>query len=75
MVRIQVELSAEQHEKLSDLARATGRPVGELIGNSVDLVLRREARRRALEVIGQFDSGRGDLAQRHDDYLWEDFGP
>jgi len=36
IVRDQIELSAEPHQKLSDLSRATGRSIDELIRNSVD---------------------------------------
>jgi Arc/MetJ-type ribon-helix-helix transcriptional regulator len=80
MVRTQIQLTEEQHARLRELARATGQSMAELIRGGVDLVLegarespRREARRRALEVIGKFESGLGDLAERHDDYLVEAF--
>jgi hypothetical protein len=32
---------------------------------------RQELWRRAMEVMGKYDSGRTDIAERHDDYMAE----
>lgn len=37
-------------------------------------VSREERVRRALEVMGKFRSGLKDVAERHDDYLAEEYG-
>jgi hypothetical protein len=55
--------------------------MAELIRISVDTLLhtltildREERKRRALSVIGRFESGIPDLALQHDRYLEEEYG-
>lgn len=77
MVRTQIQLQERQSQALKQAAKAAGISVAEFIRRSVDTALREQAaaedgetaRRRALGVIGAFDSGTGDLAAAHDRYL------
>jgi len=78
MVRTQIQLRDDQFESLRRLAVRRGVSMAAVIRESVDSVLSREAvsgeaatKRRALEAIGAFDSGLGDLSDRHDDYIAE----
>ncbi|MBI4690470.1 MAG: CopG family transcriptional regulator [Nitrospirae bacterium] len=54
--------------------------VAELIRQAVDNIIKigavvdvEERRKRALEVVGRFRSGKHDIAKDHDKYLAEDF--
>lgn len=76
MLRIQAQLTEDQAKRLKELARSEGVSVAELLRRGADLVLVHGARdthedrkRRALDVIGAFHGGPGDVAERHDDYL------
>ncbi|MBM4038696.1 MAG: CopG family transcriptional regulator [Planctomycetes bacterium] len=78
MAQIEVTLADEQRAALEELARIRNVPVAELVKKGIEEVLRSargrrdpETIRRALEVVGKFNSGLGDLAERHDDYLAE----
>lgn len=78
MVRTQIQLTEEQARALKELALSQRTSMAELIRQSVDELLRREAgadaaerRRRAIDAAGRYRSGRSDVAGRHDDYLAE----
>ena len=82
MVIRQIELTEEQDRRLEEVASRQGRSVSELLRERVDAVLqqeqgpevpREELKRRALAVLGRFDSGLPDLGTNHDRYLEEDF--
>lgn len=76
MQRVQVQFTAEQLERLRRAASARNVSVAQLVRESVDAHLTvpaEDARRRALQAIGGFRSGRSDVARRHDDHLAEDF--
>ena len=78
MVKTQVQFTKEQLTELRRLAAEEGVSVSELVRRGVDHLLRekrgpdrKELMRRALEIAGKYDSGKTDIAQRHDDYLAE----
>jgi ABC-type transporter Mla subunit MlaD len=75
MQRVQVQLTDEQLQALRKYADAKGEGMAALVRQAVDIWISNEARRdhvdRALEAIGGFHSGLGDLAERHDAYLDE----
>lgn len=86
MAQIQVTLPDDQRAALDELARIRNIPVDELVRKGIEDMLRSarplgdgrahrspEVKRRALEAIGKFSSGLGDLSERHDDYLAEDY--
>ncbi len=68
---IQIYLRAEQLEALRALARRRQVAVSELVREGVDEVLAAMSvdEEPLSDIVGMFDSGRGDLADRHDDYL------
>jgi hypothetical protein len=81
VVRIQVRVTAQQLEALRQVAATTGRPVADLIRESVDQFLagrgelsRTERIERAIGIAGRFSSGRTDVSANHDKYLAEAFG-
>lgn len=77
MIRTQVQLTEEQDHRLEALAAGSGRSKADLVRRAVDLLLAERVamptvearRRRALEAIGSFHSGRKDIAINHDRYL------
>jgi Arc/MetJ-type ribon-helix-helix transcriptional regulator len=80
MVRTQVQLPEEQLAVLRRMAAEEGVSVSELVRRGVAQLLesrrkptREELWKRAERIIGKYHSGKGDIAQRHDDYLAEDF--
>ena len=83
MIRTQIQLTEEQSRRLRDAARRLGVSAAEVIRRSIDSYLERETaapplatnRLAALEVVGRFSSGLTDIAERHDDYLAEDYLP
>ncbi len=55
--------------------------MAEMVREAIDLLVRttpavpwEERRRRALEIVGRFASGRKDISARHDAYLEEAYG-
>ena len=76
MTRVQIQFADDTARALRSRARRAGRPVASLVRDAVDAWLaadeRRAARERAMESIGGFHSGLGDLAERHDRYLDEE---
>ena len=76
MTRVQVQFADDTARVLRSRAKRAGRPVASLVRDAVDAWLaadeRRDARDRALQAIGGFHSGLGDLAEGHDRYLDEE---
>jgi Arc/MetJ-type ribon-helix-helix transcriptional regulator len=70
MHRTQVLLTKEQVQKLRAEAAQRQVSMAQLIREAVDAYLsrreRREARCRAVAVVGRFASGRRDIAKEHD---------
>lgn len=83
MVKIEIQLTAEQAKALEELSETEGRTTSDLARNGVEALLhskglRRRSnnnvqKRRALAAVGRFHSGKSDLAVQHDRYLNEAF--
>ncbi len=75
MVRTQIQLTEEQSEDVKRLAAEEGISGAQFIRQAIDDARekrkQRELRKRALEFIGCFDSGLGDLSVNHDKYAAE----
>jgi len=78
MIQTQVSLTEVQADRLRRLARERRTSMAALIRDAVESTYpesdepgRDELWSRARSVIGIGDSGLGDLAERHDDYLAE----
>ena len=78
MVRTQIQLTEDQAKKVKKIAAHRGVPMAEVIRDAIDGVIRSEARtvledrrKRALDIVGKFRSGKGDVSKRHDAYLAE----
>lgn len=80
MIRTQIQLNEEQSKALKHLSSQRHISMAELIRQGIDqyiyscgMVSSEERRQRALNMAGQFHSGKKDLSERHDDYLAEDY--
>ena len=64
------------HE-LHALARRKGVPVSALVRESLARYVTEQKRGQtfALRFLGQGRSGRKDIAERHEEFLWRDLGP
>ena len=78
MARTQIQLTEEQAKKIKKIAASRGVPMAEVIRDAVDGAIRasagtvsEERRKRALEIIGKFRSGKRDVSKKHDAYLTE----
>ncbi|HVO83672.1 MAG TPA: ribbon-helix-helix protein, CopG family [Syntrophobacteria bacterium] len=78
MVRTQIQLTEQQARAVKAIAAAQGISVAEAIRRAIDTLTRshsagdtEERRRRALQIVGKFRSGRRDVSNRHDAYLME----
>ena len=76
MVRTQIQLTDEQASLLKKRAAEEGVSLAEIIRRGVDIYLQSTRavsdeirRQRAIRAAGRFSSGRGDLAEGHDNYL------
>jgi predicted DNA-binding protein len=76
MVRMQIRLTERQQAALRRLSASTGRPVADLIRQSVEQLLsskplpdKDEQIQRAMRVAGRFRSGRADGSSDHDRHL------
>jgi len=76
MVRTQIQLTEEQARKLKRIAQSQHLSVAELIRRGVDAIIEsstavdiEERRKRALEIVGQFSSGKHNISMKHDLYL------
>ena len=81
MVRTQIQLTEEQVKALKKFALSRHLSVAELIRQAVDTVIRttivvdvEERRKRAIDIVGRFSSGKRDISRKHDTYLAEAFG-
>jgi hypothetical protein len=78
MIRTQVQLAPAQAEALKREAAARGVSMAELVREAVDRYLAgggiEPRRQRAIEAVGGFRSGRGDVSADHDRHLAEAFG-
>lgn len=80
MIRTQIQLTEEQFQNVKLLAASRGISMAELIRRSIDQTIGsaglpgwEERKRRALEVVGKYDSGLPDIGLEHDRYLEEAF--
>lgn len=79
MVRTQITLTEAQHRRLLRVARERGVSMAEVVRQAVETVVPDEdaemLRRweRAKGVIGAFDSGGLNIAERHDEYLGDEW--
>lgn len=80
MLRTQIQLTEEQAKRIKAAAARRGVSMAELVRQAIDLFIRRsgeksddEMRDRAIAAAGSFHSRRRDVAQRHDEYLAEDY--
>lgn len=80
MVRTQIQLTEEQARTLKRLALSRHLSVAELIRQAVDSLIKsgtaidiEERRKRALDIVGRFSSGKRDISREHDKYLSEAF--
>ena len=78
MVRTQVQLTAEQARKVKKIAASRGVSMAEVIRDALEGAIRSDAssiseekRKRALEIVGRFRSGKRDVSRKHDAYLAE----
>ena len=75
MIRTQIQLEAEQYERLKALAARQSKSFAQLVREGVDHVLAAEERQSAWErFLGAAGSCRaeddpGDVSTRHDEYL------
>jgi hypothetical protein len=76
MVRTQIQITEEQAKAVKKIALARRLSVAELIRRAVDVMVKsnpvadpEEKRRRAIEIVGKFHSGKHDVAKKHDEYL------
>jgi hypothetical protein len=81
MVRTQIQLTEEQVKALKKIALSRHLSIAEIIRQAVDTVIRsnivvdvEERRKRAIDVVGRFSSGKRDISRKHDTYLVEAFG-
>ena len=78
MVRTQIQLTVEQARKVKKIAASRGVAMAEVIRDAVEGAIRsnagtvsEEKRKRALETVGKFRSGKQDVSRKHDAYLAE----
>jgi Arc/MetJ-type ribon-helix-helix transcriptional regulator len=78
MIRTQIQLTEDQYKFLREKAAEYHVSMAELIRQGVELLAqqdqkpdREELKRRALSIVGKFNSGKTDIAEKHDEYLAE----
>lgn len=81
MVRTQIQLTPEQARTLKKMAHSHQASVSELVRKAIDDLIRsktrtdaQEIKKRALEIVGKYHSGKRDISKKHDNYLTEAFG-
>jgi RecA/RadA recombinase len=74
-------LTEEQVKALKKIALSRHLSIAEIIRQAVDTVIRtntmvgiEERRKRAIDIVGRFSSGKRDISRKHDTYLVEAFG-
>jgi RecA/RadA recombinase len=80
MVRTQIQLTEEQAKAIKKIASSRRISSAELIRRAVNSIIKSdtavdpdERRKRAIEIVGKFSSGKRDVAARHDKYLADAF--
>jgi hypothetical protein len=80
MIRTQIQLTKEQVKAIKRVATAQGESLAAVVRRAIDMMLkaapaedREDQRKRALEIVGKFRSGRSDVSTRHDSHLAEAF--
>ncbi|MDA8170792.1 MAG: ribbon-helix-helix protein, CopG family [Nitrospiraceae bacterium] len=80
MVRTQIQLTEDQAKTLKRLAHSRHLSVAGLIRQAVETLIKsssaadiEERRKRALDIVGRFSSGKRDISREHDKYLAEAF--
>jgi hypothetical protein len=82
MIRTQIQLTEEQHVQLKrwaerlgiSMAEAVRRCVAERLASVDEQTERSDRVREALSAVGQYASGRSDVAEHHDEHLADAFG-
>jgi hypothetical protein len=71
MKRFQVYLRPDQIDVLRTLSKRRGTSMSELVREGVDKIFEElpPEENPLLDIIGIFDSGVGDLSEKHDEYL------
>lgn len=76
MVRTQIQLTESQLQALKKMAASRRVSVARLIRQAVDSIIEsnpqvdpEEKRKRALDIVGKFGSGKHDVSTKHDEYL------
>ena len=72
-IPMQIYLREDQVETLRIVAERRGESIAALVRDGVDMFLDElpPSEDPLLDIIGLYDSGRGDLAEKHDEYLVE----
>ncbi len=80
MVRTQIQLTEEQMRAIKKMAASRHISGAALIRHAVDAMIKsdlsadfEERRKRAIEIVGKFRSGKSDVSKRHDEYLERTF--
>ena len=80
MVRTQIQLTSEQSRDLKKLALSHQASVSELVRRAVDELIKlntradiKEIKKRSMEIVGKYHSGKKDISKKHDTYLAEVF--
>jgi hypothetical protein len=80
MIRTQIQLTKEQAKAIKRVAAAQGESLAAVVRRAIDMMLKaapaedpEDQRKRALEIVGKFRSGRSDVSTRHDSHLEEAF--
>jgi len=80
MIRTQIQLTKEQVKAIKRVAAAQGESLAAVVRRAIDMMLkaapaedREDQRKRALEIVGKFRSGRSDVSTSHDSHLAEAF--
>lgn len=68
---LQIYLRSDQIDALRSLSKRRGESMAELVREGVDRILEEipPEENPLLDIIGIFDSGVGDLAEKHDEFL------
>jgi hypothetical protein len=76
MVRTQIQLTEDQTKALKRISMSRHLSIAELIRRAVDTLIKssavidvEERHKRAIEIVGQFSSGKRDISEKHDLYL------
>jgi hypothetical protein len=80
VVRVQAQLTEEQHQQLRRLSNERGTSVAALLREGADRMLAESQRpadaawQRAWRAVGSVHGGAGNVAEEHDRYLAEIYG-